>query len=629
MNKNYKAYWSLSFMGDECISPVSKVEEYVRKFGGVERFFDKILSSLEFPFGIINVDNFEVEVSNLGKFRSGMKCYELYCNKREKCKECPIDEVVKTGKRACIKKDKLDIFVFPIFEEGGKVVSVINYRIAQREATKKIVKEQIVEERNREHKKSFYNILQNSRDVVYQYNFVKGGFEYVSESVFTLMGFPLGEFIRMSYKDFLDRVHPEDMDRACEINSGEDETICESEYRWKCKDGKYRWFLDRRTWFFNESGRRTCVVGDIKDITLDKEREEEKLVLEKRIALMKRQDVETSKRVGLMDREKIVLWGFCRWPLLNDEELARKLELKRSTLTAIRNRLSGKGWFSLKYIPNFAKLGCEFAGVFSGTTSGGRSRKLDLRLLKKTPWVILNNYQDEKFFGIFVSDKYVEFRRFLEMFGEENSEALKVGFSENSFFYDLENFELRDFSGVVNSLFDLGRNEKAKVFDFKGEVGELNVNEKRVLHAMTLNPEMSSSEIAKKVWISKPTVIKIRNRLIDEGFVYVVVVPDFKKLGLEYFGKFVYESESELPPEVKRNGDISRTVLKVSGKKRVVKFVLFSSEKEYVEEVDLIREMYSRNRIYFKLDSEVFAIQKRGKGNFDLGSFLGEFLFEE
>ncbi len=643
-NKNYKICVLGFIMSDDTMSPLSKVEDYVRKFGGADRFFGKVLDSLEFPFSIINVENFEVEISNMRGFYPGVKCYELCYDKKSKCEDCIIDKVVSRKKRARAEKDGKEIFAFPIFGEGGAVVSVIKYWIEKKETIKEVVKEvekevekevirevvkeKVVETRSREHEESFYNILQNSQDVVYRYDFVGGCFEYVSESVYTLMGFPLGEFVGMRYDDFLARVHPEDLNGVCEVDGSAGEAVCCGKYRWKCKDGIYRWFLDNRTWFFDEDGKRLCVAGSIRDITKEKERESERMALEERIALIKRRETEASERISLTDKEKVVLWGLCRWPLLNDEELSGKLDLKRSTLTAIKNRLKGKNWFSLKYIPNFTKLGCQFIGVFDGG-NGGKIRKLDLNSLKNTPEVILNNYQDEKFFGVFVSDRYVEFRKFLEKFDEENKEVLRSGFNENSFFYDLESFEFRDFSDIVNSLFGLGKKDKAVVYDFKGEVEDLNANERRVFHAMVKDPVMSSSEIAKKIWISKPTVIKVKNKLIDEGFVYAMIVPDFRKMGLEYFGRFCYEFDSDLVTEAKKGGDVSRTVLRITGKKRVVKFILFSSEDEYIQEVDLVRDSYRRSGVYFRLNSEIFAMQKRGKNNFDLEPFINNLLFKD
>lgn len=619
-NKNYNSRKLLLLMGE--LASVSKIDEYVRKFGGATHFFKKILDSLEFPFSIINTSNFETEISNMKGFSSAMKCYKLYYSRNEKCEKCPIDQVIKKRDKVCVEDDEAETFLIPIFGREGQVVSIINYKIKK----KKIIEEKIVEKRSKEYEESFYNILQNSQDIVYRYNFASSNFEYVSESVFTIMGFPLSEFVNMRYDDFLSRIHPEDIEEASKFEKNVGEVAWEGEYRWKCKDGKYKWFLDKRVWLFDKNGMRLCVVGSIKDISAEKEKEEDKRLLEERLNLIKEQK-ENNERVSLTDREKIVIWGLCRWSLLNDEELSEKLKLKRSTLTAIKNRLKKKGWFSLKYIPNFAKLGCQFTGVFDGNAN---ACKLNVDFLKKVPEIILNNYQNEKFFGVFVSDKYVIFKKFLENFEENNPEVLKL--NESSFFYDMENFELKDFSEIINSLFGLKRKEKAIVYDFKNadnsEKNDLNINERRVLHAMVKYPDISSTEIAKKVWISKPTVIKIRNKLIEQGFVYAMIIPSLKKLGFEYFAKFNYEFDSDSSLETGKREEIPKTILKINGKKRIVKFVLFANEEEYMQEVNLIKNMH-RNNIFFRLNSDIFPIQKRGKSNFDIEPFLNELLFKD
>jgi len=116
---------------------------------------------------------------------------------------------------------------------------------------------------------------------------------------------------------------------------------------------------------------------------------------------------------------------------------------------------------------------------------------------------------------------------------------------------------------------------------------------------------------------------------LDEGVIYAYVVPNFRKLGFNFVAKFLYEFDSEIPKESKKNGVDSRILFKITGKKRIVKFVLFGSEEEYSEEVDLIREAYRRGGVYFDFRSDLFPIQKRGKGNLDLEPFVNELLFKE
>ncbi|MCK4650159.1 PAS domain-containing protein [Candidatus Pacearchaeota archaeon] len=609
-----------------------KIGEYVCCFGGAGRFFKKIIDSLDFDFSIIDVNNLGVEVSNKDGFFPGVKCHELYYGKEGGCKNCFIDKVIKTGVRVLVEKDGKEHYLYPIFDGKGRIISVIKYDLKKKEVVREVVKEVVkkvvkkVVVKDKEVDEIFYRILQNSQNLVYRYDFIRDKFKYISEAVFTLSGFPLGELMDMSYDDFLGRIHPDDSNEICD---GEDvvgrESVCNKEYRWRCKDEKYRWFLDKRTLIFDDKRNIVSVIGDIRDVTHDKMAKLEKDSLEAKIAQMRQKENDAKQRSTLTDKEKIVLWGLCRYPLLNDEELSGKLELKRSTLTAIKNRLKEKGWFSLKYIPNFHKLGCEFLGFFDAILSKG-VKVCDFDFVKNSPNVVFRNLQDEKFFGLFVSNKFVDFRKFIEEFCYQNK-GMRI--RDSSFFYELENFELRDASGLINFIFGLGRKGRGIVCDFSNDGVELNGNEKRVLHAMVQNPELSSSEIAKKIWISKPTVIKIKKKILEEEFIYSYIVPDFRKLGFNFMAKFSYEFDSEIPKEVKKSGVDSMILFKVMGKKRIVKFVLFESEEEYLEEVDLIRDTYRKIGFYFNFKSDIFPIQKRGKGNLNLESFIGELLFDK
>jgi DNA-binding MarR family transcriptional regulator len=396
------------------------------------------------------------------------------------------------------------------------------------------------------------------------------------------------------------------------------------EYRFKKKDGNYIWLRVKRIVLRDENGNLDCIIGDMIDITSEKLAEHERAKLNERLLLIQKRESKKKIRVSLTDKEKLVLWGLCEHPLLNDEELSSKLDLKRSTLTAIRNRLKKRGWFNLVYLPNFYKLGCQFFSFFNGKMGNG---DLNLSPVKDFSNVILKNYQNDKFFGIFVADRYIAFKKFLESFSEMNRDLFRLGLNEDSFFYDLDNVKLKNFSGILERLFGLDVKNGNGTYNFKEKKDKLNLNEKRVLHMMAKNSEMSSSEIAKRVWISKPTVIKIRRRILNEKFIYPIIIPNFRKLGFSFVGRFSFDFDSKVMDDVLGKDDY-RVILQVRRKKQFVKFMLFLSEEEYLDEVDLVQNRSRKKGVYFKLDSEVFAIQKKGK-NFDLESFVSELLFKD
>jgi PAS domain S-box-containing protein len=503
-------------------------------------------------------------------------------------------------------------------------VMVVSFNdITEKKESEKILKEKDkiyikeVEER-------FYNILQNSQDLVYRYDFRRGSFDYVSESVFTILEYPLSEFMAMNKSDYNKRIHLNDLKLAEDVgDDSEEESTSVVEYRFKKKNGEYIWLRVQRVFFRDKKGELIYSIEDIKDISEEKIIENERTRLKERITHMRSKASETKERVSLTDREKLVLWGFCRYSLLNDEELANKLGLKRSTLTAIKNRLKGKNWFSLNYIPNFCKLSCQFFTIFDANFKGDKGRGLDL--VKKNLNVVMSNYQDDKLLAGFTSDKYVDIKRFLEQVADIN--GLKHRINENSFFYDLDDVFLYDVSGLVNSLFGLNRKERPTVYKFKNGAESLSINEKRVLHAVIKDPGMSSAEIAKKIWTSKPTVIKVKKKLLDEDYIYPYVSLDFRKMGFLYMARFSFEFDSDSSMWANKESRDVRVVLRIVGKKRMTKIMLFASEEEYEEEVDVIKGVYRKKGIDFKLNSAVFPIQKRKSTSSKMESFISDRLF--
>ena len=731
----------------------SKIDEYVKKFGGNNRFVRKILDSLDCPFAIVNVATHEIEITNSRDFFPGMKCSDLFKVDEVFCSsdKCPLKNVFFSGKSVIVSEtsfgeNSFEVHAHPILDSSGKVVSVIIYKldapqsqalvesekkfhslfegnvdaifitdpktnklvdcneaamrligcgkgdivgtplinlipkdkqgdatatftrhskgeriifetevlrkdgktkipvsintsivavngvtllqgvfrdISEREQTEHMSREKD-ETYIKEIEERFYSILQNSQDLVYRYDFIKDSFDYVSESVFTILGYSLIEFMTMNRGDYNKRIHPDDANIVDDIgDDSEEESTSIVEYRFKKKNGEYIWLKVKSVFFRDKNGKLIYSIEAIRDISKRKSDEEEKVKLEERLIRIRDRSLEAKERVSLTDREKLVLWGFCRYPLLNDEELANNLELKRSTLTAIKNRLKGKGWFNLSYVPNFYKLGCQFFTIFDANLKNDKGKGLEL--VKGTPNVVVSNYQDDKLLAGFTSDKYVDVKRFLEQVME--IDGLKHRLNKNSFFYDLDDISLYDVSGLVNSLFSLNKKEKPAVYKFKNEATELSINEKRVLHAMVKDPEMSSSEIAKKIWTSKPTVIKVKKKLLDKGYVYPYIVLDLRKMGFPYIARLSFEFDSDLSMAIGKESHDDRVILQISGKKKITKIMLFANEEEYEEEVGIIKKFYHKKGIDFTLDSEIFAVQKRKSSSLKMESFVSDRLF--
>lgn len=95
----------------------------------------------------------------------------------------------------------------------------------------------------------------------------ESGAVYISENIKIVTGFEAERF--MSDKEFWkERINPEDRDKVLNtVNLGSSKTNFEIEYRWKCSDGEYHWFLDRAVLIKGDDGKPREIVGTWLDIT--------------------------------------------------------------------------------------------------------------------------------------------------------------------------------------------------------------------------------------------------------------------------------------------------------------------------------------------------------------------------
>jgi two-component system cell cycle sensor histidine kinase/response regulator CckA len=132
------------------------------------------------------------------------------------------------------------------------------------------------EERRVESEQEFSQVLKNSRDMLYKLDTRTRQFNYVSASVQQLTGLSQEEFVVEGSEGFTQKIHPEDRERYAThfenvlrqtVEDGLAPTI---EFRWRHREGEYRWFSENRTVVRNDKGEAVAVVGTIRDVTLQK-----------------------------------------------------------------------------------------------------------------------------------------------------------------------------------------------------------------------------------------------------------------------------------------------------------------------------------------------------------------------
>ena len=128
----------------------------------------------------------------------------------------------------------------------------------------------------------FRNVLDNSRDVIYQYRKGQKEYDYMSRSVEDMLGYSY-ETVKTGGQEFvLQRIHPDDKERMQEVadkiefSNDVSEKLPDTEFRVQKADGSYIWINNKRTPIQNEKGEVEAVVGNVRDIS-DRKRRMQKI----------------------------------------------------------------------------------------------------------------------------------------------------------------------------------------------------------------------------------------------------------------------------------------------------------------------------------------------------------------
>ena len=127
------------------------------------------------------------------------------------------------------------------------------------------------QETRRESEERLREVLENALDASYKRNLQNNTYDYLSPVFAQVSGYAPDEFLNLPIETVFDLIHPEDLvkvdDAIAESMSLIDGRPYQLEYRFKHKDGQYRWFRDRFIVMRDTQGQPIARIGSISDIT--------------------------------------------------------------------------------------------------------------------------------------------------------------------------------------------------------------------------------------------------------------------------------------------------------------------------------------------------------------------------
>jgi DNA-binding MarR family transcriptional regulator len=318
------------------------------------------------------------------------------------------------------------------------------------------------------------------------------------------------------------------------------------------------------------------------------------------------------KRTLLTKREEKVLYGLVKYPEINDSTLSNVLDIKLSTLTSIKRRLSANKFYNTLNVPMLNCLGCELLAIIYMHFNPVIPLETRIQTTKRTIEVFDEIFfsvgEQEKGFSISLSQNYTNIGRINEIRTETFG---KLGLLEKEYpqevVFTFETSHISrffDYSRLLKKMFSLNENDLETNNGWFDSIkkAEISLKEKKVYTALVEYPNATTQKIGDKVGLSRHTVARMRNSFFKQGLLKQIAIPNLKKLGVEILTFYHIRFN---PNKAPKKSDIAYldspyTVFLASRKFETVVISAYPTYQDYKEdEMNKIRFLKENNLIAY------------------------------
>jgi len=297
---------------------------------------------------------------------------------------------------------------------------------------------------------------------------------------------------------------------------------------------------------------------------------------------------------SLTKNEKKVLYGVTRYPAINDSELAILLDVKLSTLTSIKRRLSTEAYYRTHLVPLVNRLGWEMLAVmytqFNPVIPLEDRIETTKRTIEVFDEIFFSVGEEEKGFSMSLSQNYTNIGRINEIRTETFGQ---LGLLEKEYPHEVimpfETSQIHrffDFTRLLHHLFELNEEQTTPVVSSLFQTMEhyrFSPKEKKVFITLIQYPEETTQQIGERTHLSRHTIARMKKHFLDIGLLQYLTLPNLEKLGIEILTLYHIRFNPHKAPNANDLTylDSPSTVFFASRKFEAVQLAAYPSYQEY------------------------------------------------
>lgn len=265
--------------------------------------------------------------------------------------------------------------------------------------------------------------------------------------------------------------------------------------------------------------------------------------------------------VAATDYEKKVLYGITKFPYANDRQIAEIFDIRQSTVAAIRKRLRDEKFYRLYAVPMVQNIGAELLTViytiFNPVIPLKKRIEITGEKIEAAEEIFFSMGEEDKGFSLSFTENYTTISKINDIrtmtFGS-------LGLLDETYpnvvvfpFATSKTYRFFDFAPLLAKLFGFDERDGNVENFFPVNTLSLSRRERQVFCTLVKHPDAPSKQIAEMLGITRHTVGRIKKKLVNEGHIKPIVVPDFRKLDLKILAFYHVALNPHNPPDFERD----------------------------------------------------------------------------